>query len=169
MSAPFTRWSLRGPLLVLLLSCMAADPAAARESRVVFAADRLAQETAGREAREFVRFAQAALGTRLDWSEESVRAVEDLAGALHADLRRRRSGATEIAPLVTMIGSYLGEVLRRNHGGEWGYLSVNGRRVLGFRAAHSGALFAPVETAKRRVHHGASGSLWRAYQVNARR
>lgn len=169
MSERFTTWGLRGLLVALLIVGSAVGPAAARESRVIFTANRLAQETAASEAREFVRFAQAALGTRLDWSEDSMRAVEDLAGALHADLQRQRSDATEIAPLVTMIGSYLGEVLRRNHGGEWGYLTVNGRRVLGFRSARSGALFAPVETAKRRVHHGASGSLWRAYQVNARR
>lgn len=154
---------------MLLLSCITVDPAAARESRIVFTADRHAQATAAREAGEFVRFAEAALGTRLDFSEDSVRAVEDLAGALHADLRRQRADATEIAPLVTMIGSYLGEVLRRNHGGEWGWLAINGRQVPGFRAARSGALFAPVETAKRRVHHGATGTLWRAYQVNARR
>jgi hypothetical protein len=169
MSRPFTPRGLRGLLAALLIAGSAASPAVAHESRVVFMANRLAQETAAREAREFVRFAQAALGTTLDWSENSVRAVEDLAGALHADLRRQRSDAMEIAPLVTMIGSYLGEVLRRNHGGEWGWLTVNGRQVLGFRSARSGALFAPVETAKRRVHHGATGTLWRAYQVNARR
>jgi hypothetical protein len=169
MTGPFSCRRLRGLLVALLIACGALDAASARESRVVFAPDRHAQATAAREAAEFVRFAAAALGTRLDFSEDSVHAVEELAGELHADLRRQRGAAVEIAPLVTMIGSYLGEVLRRRHGGEWGWLTVNGRQVLGFRAARSGALFAPVETAKRRVHEGASGTLWRAYQVNARR
>ena len=169
MNGLFSCRRLRGLCVVVLLACGALDAASARESRVVFAADRQAQATAAREAGEFVRFAEAALGTRLDFSEDSVRAVEDLAGALHADLRRQRADVTEIAPLVTMIGSYLGEVLRRNRGGEWGWLTVNGRQVPGFRVARSGALFAPVETAKRRVHQVAAGTLWRAYQVNARR
>ena len=58
-------------------------------------------------------------------------------------------------------------MLRRNHGAQWGWVSVNGHRVLGLKAEQTGALFTPVETVKRRVHQGASSNLWRAYQVKA--
>ncbi len=112
-------------------------------------------------------FARSELELELDWSDASVRAVEELAGSLHADVRRRRAAPEEVAPLVTMIGSYLGEVLRRNHGADWGWVSVNGRRVLGLRAHATGALFTPVETVRRRVHQGAASNLWRTYRMKA--
>jgi len=152
---------------IALMLALMLGPASARESRLSFAADRAAQQTAMGHARELVSFAQSALNLKLDWSDASVRALEDLAASLHADLRRRRTAPDEIAPLVTMIGSYLGEVLRRNHGAQWGWVSVNGQRVLALRTADAGALFTPVETARRRVHQGAASNLWRAYQVKA--
>ncbi len=158
------RHSVLTALLALLLC---AATASARESRMSFETDSSAQGTAMRHARELVVFAQSELNLKLDFSDASVRDVEELAGSLHADFRRQRAGADEVAPLVTMIGSYLGEVLRRNHGAQWGWVSVNGHRVLGLKAARTGALFTPVETAKRRVHQGASSNLWRAYQVKA--
>lgn len=151
-------------MLVLML-CL--GTASARESRMSFETDKSAQNTAMRHARDLVVFAQSELNLKLDWSDASVRQVEELAGSLHADFRRQRANADDIAPLVTMIGSYLGEVLRRNHGAQWGWVSVNGHRVLGLKAAQTGALFTPVETVKRRVHQGASSNLWRAYQVKA--
>ncbi|HMM77859.1 MAG TPA: DUF3806 domain-containing protein [Gammaproteobacteria bacterium] len=116
---------------------------------------------------DLVLFARSELELELDWSDASVRAVEELAGSLHADVRRRRAAPEEVAPLVTMIGSYLGEVLRRNHGADWGWVSVNGRRVLGLRAHATGALFTPVETVRRRVHQGAASNLWRTYRMKA--
>lgn len=154
-------------LLLALLFVGASDPVAARESRLSFAADRGAQHTAVRHARDLVQFAQSELGLKLDWSDGSVRAVEELAGSLHADVRRRRTAPAEIAPLVTMIGSYVGEVLRRNHGAEWGWVSVNGHRVLGLKAAATGTLFTPVETVRRRIHQGAASNLWHTYQAKA--
>jgi hypothetical protein len=134
---------------------------------LTFTADRHAQHTALRQARDLVAFAQSELDLALDWSDASVRAVEELAGSLHADVRRRRTGPDDIAPLVEMIGSYLGEVLRRNHGAEWGWVSVNGRRLLGLKLAPTGALFTPVETARRRVPRGAASNLWRTYRSKA--
>ncbi len=154
-------------LCTLLVFMLWLGTAAARESRMSFEIDKSAQHAATRHARDLVVFAQSELNLKLDWSDASVRHVEELAGSLHADFRRQRASAADIAPLVTMIGSYLGEVLRRNHGAQWGWVSVNGHRVLGLKAEQTGALFTPIETAKRRVHHGASSNLWRTYQVKA--
>ncbi|MGE3775498.1 MAG: DUF3806 domain-containing protein [Gammaproteobacteria bacterium] len=153
--------------VVLLLCSLLAVPASAHETRLSFAPDRVAQHTALRQARDLVLFAQSELDLKLDWTDASVRAVEELAGSLHADVRRRRAAPGEIAPLVEMIGSYVGEVLRRNHGAEWGWVSVNGRRLLGLKIAPSGALFTPVETVRRRVHEGAASNLWLTYRSKA--
>lgn len=153
-------------LAVLLLCVTLTGAVAARESRLSFELDRGAQSAATRQANDFVSFARSELNLKLDWTDASVRAVEELAGSLHADVRRHRADPAEVSPLVEMIGSYVGEVLRRNHGAAWGWVSVNGHRVLGLKT-RPGALFTPVETVKRRVHQGASSNLWRAYQVKA--
>jgi len=151
----------------LLLGCVLCVNTPARESHLSFAPDQRAQQTAIRHARDLVMFAQSELRLKLDWSDQSVRMVEELAGSLHADVRRQRAAPDDVAPLVTMIGSYVGEVLRRNHGAEWGWVSANGRRVLALRAGPTGALFTPVETVKRRVHQGAASNLWRTYRAKA--
>lgn len=154
-------------LMMAFLLSTALTGAPARESHMSFEVDSSAQTSATRHARDLVVFAQSELNLKLDWSDDSVHALEELAGSLSADVRRQRTDAADVAPLVTMIGSYLGEVLRRNHGAQWGWISVNGRRVLGLKATRTGALFTPLETVKRRVHQGAASNLWRAYQVNA--
>lgn len=151
----------------LFFASLLAAPAGARDSRLSFEPDRGAQHTALRHAHDLVSFARSALDLHLDWTDASVRAVEELAGSLHADVRRRRAGVDEVAPLVTMIGSYVGEVLRRNHGAEWGWVSINGRRLLGLKLAPTGALFTPVETVRRRVHQGAASNLWLTYRSKA--
>ncbi len=158
---------LRRGFLVLLLSAVCVAAATAHETRLSFAADRAAGHTALRQARDLVLFARSELELKLDWTDASVRAVEELAGSLHADVRRRRAPPWEVAPLVEMIGSYVGEVLRRNHGAEWGWVTVNGKRVLGLKLAPTGTLFTPVETARRRVHQGAASNLWLTYRAKA--
>lgn len=146
-----------------LLCLVASGTLAARESHLRFSPDEAAASRAAGDARELVRFAGDALCTRLDWSEASLHAVDELAGSLHADLRRRRAKPADVAPLVAMIGSYVGEVLRRERGGDWGWLLAGGRPVLAFRPA-GGAPVALAAATRRRVLQGAGGSLWRVYR-----
>jgi hypothetical protein len=141
-------------LAVFALLCALFSAAQAFEPRMTFAPDRAASHTAARYARDMVQFAQVELGLKLDYSDASVAALEDVAGALQADLRRERGSLREVDSLLSMMGGYLGEVYRRNHGGEWGYVSANGRRVLAVRAQDSDAVMWPIERIKQRMRGG---------------
>ena len=71
------------------------------------------------------------LGHRPDFTHDSVVLVEAMAGCIHVDLapdfldsERRRNpwdadGDAELQGLYLMLGGYVGEVVRRRHGGDW--------------------------------------------------
>ncbi|HEY8505754.1 MAG TPA: hypothetical protein VIL46_14310 [Gemmataceae bacterium] len=70
-------------------------------------------------ADEAVRRARAEFGVALDFSPDSVAAVEELLGELHA--RRAAGGMTDarINREAMTWGAYVGEVIRRLKGGRW--------------------------------------------------
>lgn len=63
-----------------------------------------------------VKYVQAALGVALDFEPETLPLLDHYLGQARQDARDR----PETIPLLaTVAGSYLGELLRRRHGGEW--------------------------------------------------
>ena len=72
------------------------------------------------------------LGHRPDFTPDSVVLVEAMAGCIHVDLapdfldseRKRnpwdKDGDEELQGLYLMLGGYIGEVIRRAFGGDWG-------------------------------------------------
>jgi hypothetical protein len=134
------------------------------ESRMHFAADQGAARAASRYAADLVQFARLELSLELDFSDTSVAQIEEVAAELHADLRRERGAIRDVDTLIQMLGSYVGEVYRRNHGGEWGFASTNGKRIMAIRAATGNSLMWPVERIKQRIRGGGSNNVWAYYQ-----
>ncbi len=155
---------MRANWLALLLICAALPPAFAFESRMQFTVDPGVARAAARGALELVEFARVELNLKLDFSDDSIASIEEVASALHADLRRERGALRDIDTLVQMLGSYVGEVYRRNHGGQWGYAATNGRRVLAIKAKTGNTLMWPVERIKQRIRGGGSNNVWAYYQ-----
>lgn len=134
------------------------------ESRMQFSADQGVARLAARRALDMVEFARMELSLKLDFSDESIAAIEEVTSALHADLRRERGALSDVDTLVQMLGSYVGEVYRRNHGGAWGYASANGRRIVALRAATGNTLLWPIERIKQRLRGGGSNNVLTYYQ-----
>jgi hypothetical protein len=63
-------------------------------------------------------------GMSLDWSDESIRNVEEILGRLHDDVARSNPPDDAIWTFAKAFGSYVGEVLRRHHGAEWGMVRM---------------------------------------------
>jgi hypothetical protein len=74
----------------------------------------------------------------LDWSEASIERVEEMLGVLH-----ERQG----------IGSYIGEVFRKHHGGEWGIVQLGADRFPGIQDKN-GARFWPWSRVQKRLVAG---------------
>jgi len=150
--------------LAPLLLAAALQGAVAFESRMQFAADPGVARAASRHALELVEFAKVELNLTLDFSDDSIAAIEEVASALHADIRRERGSLSDVDTLVQRLGSYVGEVYRRNHGGQWGYASTQGRKVLAVKAKTGDSLMWPVERIKQRIRGGGSNNVWAYYQ-----
>lgn len=76
-----------------------------------------------RLADDFVR-SMRDLDWELDYSEESIRTLEDMIDRQFADWRPWRSGkvAKKNLPIASLVGAYLGEVMIRHVGGRWGWM-----------------------------------------------
>ena len=60
----------------------------------------------------------------LDYSEQSIRMLEEMIDRQFADWRPWRSGkvAKKNLPIASLVGAYLGEVMIRHVGGHWGWM-----------------------------------------------
>ena len=76
-----------------------------------------------RLADEFAR-SMRDLDWELDYSEQSVRTLEDMIDRQFTDWRPWRSGkvAKKNLPIASLVGAYLGEVMIRHIGGHWGWM-----------------------------------------------
>jgi hypothetical protein len=105
--------------------------------------------------------AAAAQGQPLDYSLESLVALDALLDSLFARRWALRSGGRldtkRFAPMIEPVGAYLGEALRHTLGGEWDHDddAVDGPRL----RLPSGTVVAPVEQAHRRFEAGHEAAL----------
>jgi hypothetical protein len=63
-------------------------------------------------------------GWELDYSEQSLQTVEEMIERQFADWRPWRKGkaAKKNVPIASLVGAYVGEVMIRHVGGEWGWM-----------------------------------------------
>ncbi len=101
-------------------------------------------------AAEAVEHAKERFGFDLDYSPESIVQVE----------RALAEVANDIEWLCRMYGGYIGEVLRRQQGGEWSLDDdlPDGERVVGLTLTNGTRLFPPSKVAKR-LHRGEGDSI----------
>ena len=129
-----------------------------------FEADAEIQKIAEAYALDMIDYAKQTHGIDLDWSDDSVQPVERIAALLHDDYGKTRPSSEQVAPFYKALGSYVGEVFRRNHGAEWGWVTLQGNRFPGMQHK-PGSLFWPWGKALNRIVNGPEDNLWHYYQV----
>jgi hypothetical protein len=129
-----------------------------------FEADAEIQKIAEAYALDMIDYAKQTHGIDLDWSDDSVQQVERIAALLHNDYEKTRPSSEQVAPFYKMLGSYIGEVFRRNHGAKWGWVTLQGNRFPGMQHKPS-SLFWPWGKALSRIVNGPEDNLWHYYQV----
>ena len=127
-----------------------------------FEAESQIQQIAEAYSLDMIDYAKQ-IGVELDWSDESIQNVEDIAEALHAAYRKDHPTPEQTEPIYKMIGSYIGEVFRRNHGAEWGWVTLEGSRFPGMKVK-ADTLFWPWGRAQNRIIKGSEDNLWHYYQ-----
>lgn len=123
-------------------------------------------------AEEAVRYAKEKFRVELDYSEASIEEVEKILDRLYTSrpkgffnkLMKRGPSRQSISNLAKIMGGYLGEVLRRTHGGEW---SIDeeiqpGMKTICLRNG-KGRVFPPGKVYKR-IMNGEAENVWHYYQ-----
>ena len=110
-----------------------------------FTPDPKIQEIAEAYALDARDFAKKAFHITLDWSDASVEKVEVILADLYRQKQVMKPPPTEeqVVNFAKMLGSYIGEVFRRNHGAEWGMVTLGGGSIPGLRATGTENLFWP--------------------------
>jgi hypothetical protein len=129
-----------------------------------FQPDPQVAEVAAAYALDAVDLARRNFGLALDGSEASVRQVEQMLGRLHEEMAQAQPPEDAVWTFAKAFGSYVGEVLRRHHGGEWGIVRVGEQSFPGFRQT-GGALCWPWGKAHKRLVSGPEDSISHYYSV----
>lgn len=140
-------------------------------SSVTFAADPAPEfevdETLGDNARkwaeEFVVFAGERYDVKLDWSQVSIKYLDEIVNELHATFVAEQPDPQLVSPISRALGSYVAEVYRIFYGGQWGWVNFESGSFPGVRST-SGSLFLPMKKAHDRITLGDGSDIWEYFQ-----
>jgi hypothetical protein len=118
-----------------------------------------------------VEYARSVFEIELDYSEASLQQLEQMLSVLYKDRSRGwlarwlRPGPTEeeVRQVALLLGAYIGEVIRRRHGGQWAIRKRLGQQLMPL-ITH-GVSTDPLSKAYQRLTYGPEESVWSYYQV----
>jgi hypothetical protein len=159
---PCLAFLLLSVLLAICSPAMAIDP----KPSPSFVADSKIQQIAEAYSADAVDFAKSQFGVTLDWSEASIASVERFLAQMHTSYLTTKPRPTEeqVMSFAKAFGSYIGEVYRRSHGGEWGMVTLEGQSFPGLRT-RSGVNFWPWGRALNRIMQGPENNVADYYKV----
>lgn len=122
------------------------------------------EELAKAYSLDAVDFAAQNFEIRLDFSEDSIRLVEQILGNLHDTMPQANPDEKRIWDFAKCFGSYVGEVYRKKHGGRWGTITHGGQEYPGIQGPGE-TYFWPWARAYKRIVEGPEENVWHYYQV----
>jgi hypothetical protein len=101
----------------------------------------------------------------LDYSEESVRRLEEVVGRQHQDyVKGSKPSDRDLDTFCKIWGAYLGEVIRKHHGGEWNTPTDGVYKGL-YVLTVKGTQMSPPSKIYKRIVDGEADNLYDYYQV----
>lgn len=110
-------------------------------------------------AAEAVHAALEQFGFILDYSDRSIESLETILSNIHVSEDKE-----EIEQTVKQWGSYLGEVVRKNFGGEWELIQPPGRAAAVPTLVIAGSQLYPLMKVFRRLTMGDPENVWKFYE-----
>lgn len=145
-------------LLIVSSLAFAADPPAE------FEVDSTLADNARKWAEEFVVFAQERYDVELDWSQVSIKYLDEIVNELHATFVAEQPDPQLVSPIARALGSYVAEVYRIFYGGQWGWVNLESGSFPGVRS-EAGSLFLPMKKAHDRITLGDGPDIWEYFQL----
>lgn len=153
-------------LLFLFSSLIGGHALAQEETGQSFLSDPNVQKVAEAYALDAVEFSKKNFGITLDWTDASISNVEKALALMHTSYTKTTPKPTDkqVMSFAKGFGSYVGEVYRRNHGAEWGIVSLGGQKFPGLRTK-SGTNFWPWGRALNRITQGPENNVVDYYKT----
>jgi hypothetical protein len=129
-----------------------------------FVLDDKIRQIAEAYALDAVDFARDGFAFRLDWSDGSIQQIEAILTRMHDEMASAQPTGDQILQFAKMFGSYVGEVFRKNHGGQWGMVTLGGDTFPGMQADNGGGRFWPWGRVRKRLLNGPEDNVWHYYQ-----
>jgi hypothetical protein len=101
---------------------------------------------------------------RLDYSDASIRDVEDILAEFNRELPAAKPEPEQIERFARIYGCYIGETFRRNHGATWGATPHGNGKMPSMRSDRSGTVFFPWMRAYKRITEGDSENVAAYYE-----
>jgi hypothetical protein len=131
-----------------------------------FSPDPRVAKVAEAYAKDAVDLAAGSFGTKLDWTDASVARVEAILAQLRASMPTPKPPDDVIWNFAKGFGSYVGEVMRKNHGGEWGTISEGANSFPGIRLKKGNdTLVWPWGRVHKRIVEGDENNVWDYYKT----
>jgi hypothetical protein len=112
-------------------------------------------------ARNAVELAKTRFQATLDFKPDSVQELEKLFDRVQYAMSEPESRET-LGLLTRLWGSYLGEVIRRKHGGEWIIWTDKHGKTMALQVGE--ATVFPHNKVKKRLERGSDHNIWNYYQ-----
>ncbi|WP_321965364.1 hypothetical protein [Paraburkholderia sp. J7] len=147
-------------LLALIIGPLGETALAGTPTSQSFAPDPQIQKIAEAYAMDAVDFSGKQFGIKLDWSDASIADVEKALARMNSSYIGANPKPTDekVMSFAKAYGSYVGEVYRRNHGGEWGMVTLGENRFPGLRTT-AGTSFWPWARAFNRITKGSEDNI----------
>jgi integrase len=124
-------------------------------------------------AEDAVDLAEKNFRKQLDFSPESLKTVEAILQQLHATiptnffqrLFRKPPSEKQVLTMAKIFGGYVGETIRKTHGGNWELFDMNGADTVSLRVGEANIF--PVAKVYKRIRQGSEENVYAYYQVLA--
>ena len=128
-----------------------------------FTPDEEVQKAAEAYALEACDFLREDFQVIADWSDASIQLVESVLDKFHKAVKQDHPTEQQMMGIARLLGSYVGEVYRRNHGATWGVVELNGEKFPGLEAKSSKMTFWPWGRSFNRIQDGPEDNIWHYY------
>jgi len=115
-------------------------------------------------AEEFVVFADERYDVELDWSQVSIKYLDEIVNDLHTTFEAEQPDPQLVSPISRALGSYVAEVYRIFYGGQWGWINLESGSFPGVRS-EAGSLFLPLQKANDRITLNEGPDIWEYFQL----
>lgn len=129
-----------------------------------FSEDASIQKVAEAYALDAVDFARQNFRLTLDWTDVSIAKIESMLDDFDQAIGNAPPSREIVDSFSKMLGSYVGEVYRKNHGGSWGIVTLADQSFPGMQGA-DGSLFWPWGRVQNRMMNGREDSVLHYYRA----